>query len=125
MSAVTMKIDHPHPALSLKGEGRKTERATSLVILSLKAGSLSPEAEAKIRRAFDDSQIVEFDPKMDMDKLVTPRGTVFVAGGDGTIEWAVRHLVDSKRPIGIISLGTFNNFARSLHLPTTVDAAIR
>jgi diacylglycerol kinase (ATP) len=33
--------------------------------------------------------------------------------------------VDTRHPLGIISLGTFNNFAKSLRLPTTVDAAIR
>ena len=103
----------------------KTERATTLVILSPKAGSLTPEADAKIRRAFAGCLIVDFDPKMDLDELVTPTGTVIVAGGDGTIGWVVRHLVDTKHPVGILSLGTFNNFARSLHLPTTVDAAIR
>jgi diacylglycerol kinase family enzyme len=103
----------------------KTDRATSLVILSLRAGSLTPEAEAKIRKAFEGCLIVDFDPKMDLDKLVTPTATVVVAGGDGTIEWVVRRLVDTKHPVGIISLGTFNNFAKSLHLPTTVDAAIR
>ena len=35
------------------------------------------------------------------------------------------NLVDTKHPLGILSMGTFNNFAKSLHLPTTVDAAIR
>ena len=103
----------------------KTARATSVVILSSKAGSITPEVEAKIRKAFQDSLIVEFDPKMDLAKLLTPTGTVIVAGGDGSIEWVVRRLVDTKHPLGIISMGTFNNFARSLHLPTTVDAAVR
>jgi diacylglycerol kinase family enzyme len=37
----------------------------------------------------------------------------------------VRQLVDTKHPLGIVSMGTFNNFAKSLHLPTTIDAAIR
>jgi len=103
----------------------QTARATSLLIVSSKAGSMSPEAVAKIRKAFDGSLIVEFDPKMDLDKLITPTATVIVAGGDGTIGWVVRRLVDTKHPVGIISRGTFNNFAKSLHLPTTVDAAIR
>jgi diacylglycerol kinase family enzyme len=39
--------------------------------------------------------------------------------------WAVRKLAETRHPLGILSLGTFNNFAKSLHLPTTVDAAIR
>jgi diacylglycerol kinase family enzyme len=100
-------------------------RATSVLILSPKAGSMTPEAEEKIRKAFNDSLIVEFDPKMDLEKLLTPTAKVVVAGGDGTIGWVVRHLVDTKHPLGIISLGTFNNFAKSLHLPTTIDAAIK
>jgi diacylglycerol kinase family enzyme len=102
-----------------------TTRATSLLILSSKAGSMTPTIEAKLRKAFASSLIVEFDPKMDVEKLVSPRGTIIVAGGDGTIGWALRRLAETKHPIGILSLGTFNNFAKSLHLPLTVDAAIR
>ena len=86
---------------------------------------MTPEIEAKLRKAFAGSDIVEFDPNMDLEKLVSPNGLVIVAGGDGTIGWVVRKLVDTKHPLGILSMGTFNNFAKSLHLPTTVDAAIR
>jgi diacylglycerol kinase family enzyme len=103
----------------------QTSRATNVVIFSSKAGSVTPEVEAKVREAFEDSLIVEFDPKMDLEKLLTPAAKVVVAGGDGTVGWVVRHLVDTKHPLGIISLGTFNNFAKSLHLPTAVDAAIK
>lgn len=99
--------------------------ASSLVIMSSKAGSMTPEIEAKIRKAFAGSAIVEFDPKMDLERLVSPTGLVVVAGGDGTIGWVVRALVDTKHPLGILSMGTFNNFAKSLHLPATIDAAIR
>jgi len=102
-----------------------TRRASSLVILSSKAGSMTPQIEAKLRKAFDKSLVVEFDPKMDVESLVTPTAEVIVAGGDGTIGWVVRRLADTKHPVGILSLGTFNNFAKSLHLPITVDAAIR
>jgi diacylglycerol kinase (ATP) len=101
------------------------KRASSLLILSSKAGSMTPEIEGKLRKAFDGSLIVEFDPKMDLQKLLTPKAMVIVAGGDGTIGWTVRRLAETKHPLGILSLGTFNNFAKSLHLPTTVDAAIR
>lgn len=102
-----------------------SKRTTSLLILSSKAGSMTPEIEAKLRKAFEGSLIVEFDPKMDLEKLIAPSAMVIVAGGDGTIGWVVRKLVDTKHPLGILSMGTFNNFAKSLHLPTTVDAAIR
>jgi diacylglycerol kinase (ATP) len=103
----------------------RTKRATSLLILSSKSGSMTPEIEAKLRKAFATSLHVDFDPKMDIEKLVTPNAMIVVAGGDGTIGWVVRRLVDTKHPVGILSMGTFNNFAKSLHLPTTVDAAIR
>jgi diacylglycerol kinase family enzyme len=99
--------------------------SASLLILSPKAGSMTPEIEAKLRKAFASSLIVEFDPKMEIKKLVGPTAPVIVAGGDGTIGWVVRRLAETKHPLGIISMGTFNNFAKSLHLPTTVDAAIR
>ncbi len=99
--------------------------ATSLLILSSKAGSMTPEIEAKLRKAFATSLIVEFDPKMDLEELVSPRAKIIVAGGDGTIGWVVRRLADTRHPVGIVSMGTFNNFAKSLRLPTTIDAAIR
>ena len=101
------------------------KRATSLLILSSKAGSMTPQVETKLRNAFATSLIVEFDPKMDIEKLVSPKATVIVAGGDGTIGWAVRKLAETRHPMGILSMGTFNNFAKSLHLPTNVDGAIR
>ena len=104
---------------------KSTKRATSLLILSSKAGSMTPQVETKLRKEFANSLIVEFDPKMDLEKLVTPQATIIVAGGDGTIGWVVRRLAETKHPLGIISMGTFNNFAKSLKLPTTVDAAIR
>jgi diacylglycerol kinase (ATP) len=86
---------------------------------------MTPEIEAKLRKAFEGSLVVEFDPKMDIEKLVGPTATIIVAGGDGTIGWTVRRLVETRHPLGVLSMGTFNNFAKSLHLPTTVDAAIR
>jgi diacylglycerol kinase (ATP) len=101
------------------------KRAASLLIMSSKAGSMTPEIETKLRKAFDTSLIVEFDPKMDLEKLLTAKAMVIVAGGDGTIGWTVRRLAETRHPLGILSLGTFNNFAKSLHLPTTVDGAIR
>jgi diacylglycerol kinase family enzyme len=101
------------------------KRVTSLLILSSKAGSMSPAIEAKLRNSFSRSLVVEFDPKMDLRSMASPKATIIVAGGDGTIGWAVRNLADTRHPLGILSLGTFNNFAKSLGLPTNVNAAIR
>jgi diacylglycerol kinase family enzyme len=101
-----------------------TRKATRLLIVSRNAGSVTPEVEAKLRAEFADHLIIDFDPNKDFEKLITPRATVVVAGGDGSVEFVVRKLADSKHPLGILSLGTFNNFAHSLGLPTDLKRAI-
>ncbi len=51
-------------------------------------------------------------------------GLLIVGGGDGTISEVVNHLVDSKIEIGLIPLGTTNNFARSLKIPLDIVGAV-
>lgn len=85
---------------------------------------MTPEIEERLRTEFADHLILEFDPNKDLEKLISPRATVVVAGGDGTVELIVRKLADSRHPIGILSLGTFNNFALALGLPTELNKAI-
>lgn len=48
---------------------------------------------------------------------------VVVAGGDGTIHAVARALLHSGTPLGIIPLGTVNNLADALGVPTDVEAA--
>ena len=48
---------------------------------------------------------------------------VVIGGGDGTLTLAVDGLVDVKLPLGIIPLGTANDLARTLGLPTDPVAA--
>ena len=98
--------------------------AKRVLVMSSKAGSMTPEIEAKLRKAFADSLVLEFDPTQDFEELITPTAQVVVAGGDGTIGFVVRKLADSNHPVGIISMGTFNNFAAALKLPKSLDRAI-
>jgi diacylglycerol kinase (ATP) len=51
---------------------------------------------------------------------------VIAAGGDGTIYEVVNGLADADyRPkLGIIPVGTTNDFARAIHVPRSVDAAV-
>jgi diacylglycerol kinase family enzyme len=99
-------------------------KATRLLVISRGAGSVTPESEKKIRAAFADHLVVDFDPNADLAKLVSARAQIVVAGGDGTVEFVVRKFADSQHPLGILPLGTFNNLARSLGLPTELDRAI-
>jgi diacylglycerol kinase (ATP) len=100
-------------------------KATRLLVLSRNAGGVNPAVEAKLRQAFADHLIVDFDPRKDLGELVTTRARIIVAGGDGSVEFVVRRFADSHHPIGVIPLGTFNNLARALKIPTDLDAAIR
>lgn len=50
--------------------------------------------------------------------------TIVVGGGDGTLCAAAAHLADRRQRLGVLPLGTFNYFARSLGIPPTIDEAV-
>jgi len=85
---------------------------------------MNPEVEDRLRKSFADHLIVDFDPDEDLEGLVTPQARIVVAGGDGTVEFIVRKFAESKHPLGIIPLGTFNNLALAFGLPIELDKAI-
>jgi diacylglycerol kinase (ATP) len=49
---------------------------------------------------------------------------VIAAGGDGTVEAVASGLVGTRAALGIIPLGTYNNLATCLGMPTDVRAAV-
>jgi diacylglycerol kinase (ATP) len=95
-----------------------------LLIISSGAGGVTPAVHKKLRRAFADYELMEFEPSADFRRRLEPGAMVVVAGGDGTIGFAARALVDKPFVLGILSLGTYNNFARGLGLPKSLDRAI-
>ena len=99
-------------------------KATRLLVISRNAGGMSEDVESRLRSAFADHLVVDFDPNQDVSSLLTPQARIIVAGGDGTVEYFVRKFADTKHPLGIISLGTFNNLAHALSLPVKLDPAI-
>jgi diacylglycerol kinase (ATP) len=54
----------------------------------------------------------------------TAHDAIVVAGGDGTIHRAVCGLDGSPAPLGIIPMGTGNDFARGCGIPMSPDAAM-
>ena len=48
-----------------------------------------------------------------------------IAGGDGTVALAVQELAHTNTALGILTQGTFNNFATALHLPMEMPEALR
>jgi len=99
-------------------------RAAQLLVLSSRSTGLNSEIEARLRQEFSDHMAVRFGAVKRIRSLVTPNARVVVAGGDGTVGAVVRQLADTRCRIGIIPLGTFNNFAMSLRVPPALDQAI-
>jgi diacylglycerol kinase (ATP) len=50
---------------------------------------------------------------------------VIVGGGDGTLNAVVDTLVEMRLPLGILPLGTANDLARTLGIPTSMPSACR
>jgi diacylglycerol kinase (ATP) len=48
---------------------------------------------------------------------------VLVGGGDGTVSEVAREVARSSTTLGILPIGTFNNIARSLAIPTELEEA--
>lgn len=48
---------------------------------------------------------------------------VIIGGGDGTLNAAIEGLIDTQLPLGILPLGTANDLARTLEIPTSVPKA--
>ena len=48
---------------------------------------------------------------------------VIVGGGDGTLNAAIEGLIDTKLPLGILPMGTANDLARTLGIPTSLPEA--
>jgi diacylglycerol kinase (ATP) len=113
------------PARERRRREHAEPKARRLLILSTGAGNITPEIEAHLRELFADHLVIAFDPMVDFENLITPRARVVIAGGDGSVEFVVRKLADSRHPVGILSLGTFNNFALAIGLPPDLDGQIQ
>jgi YegS/Rv2252/BmrU family lipid kinase len=62
------------------------------------------------------ARIQQYGPQLDL---------VIVGGGDGTLNAAVDSLVQHQLPLGILPLGTANDLARTLSIPTSTPEACR
>ena len=69
----------------------------------------------------------ENEPPGDVARRAADEGfsMVVACGGDGTVGAVARGLVGTECPLGILPLGTYNNFARALRLPLDLRAACR
>lgn len=96
-----------------------------LLIVSPAAGGFDEETERRLQTALPGYRWLEFDPRKDFRRHLTATATVVVAGGDGTVGHVARALAGSRRRLGILPLGTYNNFAAGVGLPRRLSSALK
>ena len=85
---------------------------------------------ARLRASGIWAEVIETKPD-ETPELVARRAAaegysmVIACGGDGTVGAVAKGLVDTECPLGVLPMGTFNNFARSLGIPSDIRKACR
>ena len=71
----------------------------------------------------------ETESPLDVGRLISKHRDavdfVIIAGGDGTLNLAVEALVETGLPLAILPLGTANDLAKTLGIPSELEAACR
>ncbi len=95
---------------------------SGLLIYNPKAGGNDDTLLPKLIAALDAPTVVTVDDLKENEDIAARAKEagaewVAVAGGDGTVESIAKSLIGTGVPLGVITMGTYNNFARSLNLP--------
>lgn len=106
-----------------------TRRALLIVNGNSRSGAETLEAAASgLRRRGIEAIHRETQDRESVSPLVAAHSgavdMVVVAGGDGTLNAALRGVLEIKAPIGVLPVGTANDFARTLGLPAGLDEAL-
>ena len=100
----------------VNSSSRQGRRGAGSVAARLRAGGLDL-VEVNCARVRDVTPCIEAHRDM-VD-------CVILGGGDGTLNAAARGLIATGLPMGVLPLGTANDFARSIGMPFDLDAAAR
>jgi diacylglycerol kinase (ATP) len=105
----------PHRVLVIVNrKARRGEAAGSAVLDALRTAGIAVQ-ERECRRAGDLPAVIR-EGAESVDAVV-------IGGGDGTLNAAAPGLLETKLPLGIIPLGTANDLARTLGIPSDPAAA--
>jgi diacylglycerol kinase (ATP) len=98
---------------------RLSGKATEQVLVSIRR-RISSSITAVEERPVETEQAA---PEIIRRALLSRPDVVVVAGGDGTVRLVASELIGTEIPLAIIPIGTFNNLALSLGLPSDPVAA--
>jgi diacylglycerol kinase (ATP) len=101
---------------SKSGPGRDSLLRVREIVDTLAAFGIRADVRVKLRKSQARKQAKAAGRKGRYDLVIA-------AGGDGTVESVASGLMHSSTPLGIIPLGTYNNIASSLHIPSDVRHA--
>ena len=63
-------------------------------------------------------------PAATREAIAAGATTIVAGGGDGTVSAIASELAGTTTPLGVLPLGTLNHFAKDLHIPQALDAAV-
>ena len=112
-------------------ESERPATSELILVVSPSAGRSAKLERARRAMAAMGLQVATEIPVNDAEilpKLVQRGGhshTVIAAGGDGTVGAVANAIVGTPAALGIIPLGTSNDFARSISIPMHVEDAVR
>jgi diacylglycerol kinase (ATP) len=102
-----------------------SEKKPSLLVVINPNASRAEEALTTLTEWFaenTDAVPVIAHKKRDLKKILKAHGPeadrIVIGGGDGTLSKALPALLKLKRPLAVLPLGTANDFARTVGLPT-------
>jgi len=104
------------------------KRALLIVNQTSRSGTANLEAGTRYlqQQGIAGRQLVLERPDQDGDPIRRHAGQadcVLVGGGDGSMNAAAAALVDTGLPLGVLPMGTANDLARTLSIPTALEQA--
>jgi diacylglycerol kinase family enzyme len=108
-------------------------RARVAVIVNTAAGSFSGKDQLDaIKKAFDESHIEaaihSVNPASQLKSLIAAAqeeaAIIVAAGGDGTVSAVASQVVGTDKILGVLPLGTLNNFSKDLGIPQDITEAV-
>jgi diacylglycerol kinase family enzyme len=102
------------------------------VLWNPSAGSARPGLEAQVvalfRAAGCEAEMVALQKGQDPARAARAASAgaeiVVAAGGDGTVSRVAAGVIGTPAALGVLPIGTLNHFAKDLHIPLDVDAAV-
>lgn len=107
-----------HVHLLINSKSRQGRQAKPLVIEALRRNNIPTATIHDLQDKQNLGAICRTIQKAKPDLLI-------IAGGDGTVSHSMHYLAASGIKVGIIPLGTTNNFARSLNIPLDIEQAVQ